>query len=320
MPRLGEEQIRLIPSLLVEAMSLLTFRVPPPLLEGSSTGSPAALVQAWRFLNCPVVTPVAENLTKRELSKSLATELELLGRNLSDVAKISHPGSCVGSFDSALPFEGGAMVSGWAWDRGNGVSPRRVVLADRGGTIVGLASGGEVARPDVVTARLGIEDRTTGWEGFSKQGRSVSAYAMLETGEACRLNGQFNIVPELTKSLKAVHAGPLVMYTIRLRVALNIVYGIVLPPLLFLGLMALPTSIWMEGGVRLAATDPILLTAVVCWVMSLSLVTLLVIMSVSVSHTLNYSYISPAYALTTIASVLSLWRVTHRFRRGEHPV
>ena len=60
------------------------------------------------------------------------------------------------------------------------------------GVIVGLASGG-IERPDVVAAIPEIKDNRTGWQGYEKEARKVSVYAIIDGGrEACQLGGSFN--------------------------------------------------------------------------------------------------------------------------------
>ena len=133
---------------------------------------------------------------QHELSTFSDKQQSWLGRHVSDVASVSPAGSCQGVFDgvSSVGVTGGAKVSGWAWSSKEKVAPSEILLADDAGTIVGLASGG-FGRPDVFTA-LPETNEKTGWEGYSKEARSVSAYAVIEGGrEACRLSQSFDIVP-----------------------------------------------------------------------------------------------------------------------------
>ena len=120
-----------------------------------------------------------------------------VGRHISDVASPSAPGSCLGSFDSAssVAVQGGTNVRGWAWSTREKKTPSQILLVDDAGIVVGLASSG-IERPDVVGAIPEIKDKMTGWQGYAKEGRKVSAYAIIEGGrEACELSGSFDIVP-----------------------------------------------------------------------------------------------------------------------------
>src|ERR1019366_4097680 len=51
--------------------------------------------------------------------------------------------------------------------------PRQILLVDDAGIIVGLASSG-IERPDVAKGPE-ITDLRTGWQGYAKAGRNVSA-------------------------------------------------------------------------------------------------------------------------------------------------
>ena len=91
-------------------------------------------------------------------------------------------------------MQGEVKVQGWEWSRSEKKPPRQILLVDDAGIIVGLASSG-IERPDV--AKLPeITDLRTGWQGYAKAGRNVSAYAVIEGGRGvCKLIGSFNIVP-----------------------------------------------------------------------------------------------------------------------------
>jgi hypothetical protein len=121
----------------------------------------------------------------------------ILGSHINDVASPSPPGSCLGNVDGASSDgdEGGARVHGWAWSRRDKNAPNQILLVDDAGVIVGLASSG-IERPDVVAAIPEIKDNRTGWQGYAKEARKVSAYALIAGGrEACQLGGSFNSVP-----------------------------------------------------------------------------------------------------------------------------
>jgi len=136
-------------------------------------------------------------LMKHGLSIFSDNRYTLLGRHIRDIANPSLPGSCLGSFDvaSGVAVQGGAEVQGWAWSRQEKKAPNLILLADDSGIVVGLASGG-IERLDVAAAIPEINDRKTGWRGYAKEARQVSAYAITDNGrEVCRLPGVFNIVP-----------------------------------------------------------------------------------------------------------------------------
>ena len=135
-------------------------------------------------------------LIKNRLSIFSDSRYTWLGRRISEVASPSPPDSCFGLFDSAFSVgvQGGAKVEGWAWSRREKKPPRQILLVDDAGIIVGLASSG-IERPDVAKGPE-ITDLRTGWQGYAKAGRNVSAYAVIEAGrEVCKLIGSFNIVP-----------------------------------------------------------------------------------------------------------------------------
>jgi len=179
MPAITEQQMWQIPGRAATAFSYLLFRLPPPIIEGPSSGSPADLSEARRFLNYPVYMPLAE------------------------------------------------------------------------------------PSPD------GTSDKN------------------LITGMGARL-------------------------AVRLRALLNNVYAMLMPVLLWSGLMAMLASIWTIG-LRRAAADSILLLAGVTWVLMVSRIMLLVLVDVSSFTAVNYLYIAPAYPLSCIAPLLSLGGAMHHF-------
>ncbi|MGO9604033.1 MAG: hypothetical protein ACLQAT_11645 [Candidatus Binataceae bacterium] len=134
-------------------------------------------------------------LLKHRLSIFSDNRYTLLGRDLKEVAAETSPDACLGSFDiaSGVGVLGGAKVQGWAWSKNEKSVPKLILLVDRAGIVVGLASGG-IERPDVIAAIPEIDEQKTGWQGYAKEGKQVSAYAIIEGGrKACRLPGTFNI-------------------------------------------------------------------------------------------------------------------------------
>ena len=314
MPRITEDQVWQIPGSAGMGLSYLLFRTLPPLVDGPSQGAPADLSAAWRFLNYPIQMPLAEAPSiQHELSMFSDKQQSWLGRHVSDVASVSPAGSCVGSFDSALSdgFADGAKVNGWAWSSKEKVAPSQILLADDAGTIVGLASGG-FGRPDVFTA-LPETNEKTGWEGYSKEARPVSAYAVIEGGrEACRLSQSFDIVSAPPDLADPITTDARVRLALWLRGFLDSAYGFLMPVLFWSGLVAMLVSMWMMGA-RRAAADPILVLAGATWVLMFSRIMLLALIDVSSFSAINYIYLGPAYPLSCIAPLLSIGSAIQRF-------
>lgn len=314
MPLISEEQARQIPSSGAEGLSYLLFRRPPPVVTGSSTGPPADLSEASRFLNYPIRTPLAEAPSiQHELSMFSDKQQSWLGRRVGDVASVRPSDSCIGFFDSASSdgFEGGAKVNGWAWSSKEKVAPSQILLADDAGTIVGLASGGR-DHPDVVTALPEVTDEKTGWEGFSKEARSVSAYAVIEGGrEACRLTGSFDIVsPPANDPAETITSDSRVRLALRLRTFLDSAYGFLMPVLFWSGLAAMVVATWMTVANR--DLDPILVLAGVAWVLIFCRIALLALIDVSSFPAINPQYLAPAYPLACLAPIFSIASVVRQ--------
>ncbi len=272
------------------------------------------VIKNWRFLNRPVHVPMAGTTSVQEqLAKFSAEERSWLGRPIDEIGGPASPGSCVGQFD-AVSHEvvgGGAPVNGWAWSLGEKIAPKRIVLADPSGIIVGLASGGS-PRPDVVAAHVGISDSATGWQGFSKAARSVSAYAIINgVRNRCRLTGTFDIVAqpiadqELDPSIEAR-----VRFALATRALLIDAYEFLLPPLFWLGLLAMAVSLFVMGA-RRSLPDPICMAGDnrVGPASSgrLGKRLLLAIIHVSSFPAMYDRYLAPLYPLITVASLLSIW-------------
>jgi hypothetical protein len=105
-----------------------------------------------------------------------------------------------------------------------------------------------------------------------------------------------------------------VRLAVKLRACLNYAYAILMPVVFWPGVLAVLVSIWMQG-LRRAATHPILILAVVTWVLLLCRIVLLVLVDVSSFTAVNYLYLAPAYALACIAPLLSLGSAIQQFVR-----
>jgi hypothetical protein len=90
-------------------------------------------------------------------------------------------------------------------------------------------------------------------------------------------------------------------------------YRIVMLPLFWIGLLALPLSALMMGA-RRAAVDPTLCLAAAMWVLVPSRLLLLAVIHVSSFPAMHFLYLSPAYPLITIAPLLSIWSATDQLR------
>lgn len=113
-----------------------------------------------------------------------------------------------------------------------------------------------------------------------------------------------------------VNSSASVRLAVGLRAFLNYAYAILMPVVFWPGVVAMLVSIWMMGP-RRAATDPILILAVVTWILLISRVVLLALVDVSSFTAVNYLYIAPAYALACIAPLLSLWECYRAIRPIE---
>jgi hypothetical protein len=123
----------------------------------------------------------------------------LVGRPLDEVAPRRET-RCQGQFDATLPVKNvglpGSLVAGWAWDPREEERPPRVVIVDREGTIIGQATAATV-RTDVRIA-LEITTDEVGWAGYARATPDAArAFALLEDGSACLLNGEMPIPAEV---------------------------------------------------------------------------------------------------------------------------
>ena len=322
MPRISREQAWQIPASFKSALSLLLFRNHGLHPNWPSTGSAADLSEARNFLNYPLSMPLHIPPEHPSIQYQLSTfsreQQSRIGRHLGDLAMVSPADSCIGTFESASSdgYEGGAKVNGWAWSSKEKVAPSQILMADDAGIIVGLASGG-FPRPDVITTLPEVTEQKTGWKGYSEEGRSVYAYAVIRGGrEVCQLGGRFDVVsappPKDTPDSAATDSRAKLARSVRM--FLDGAYGFLMPVLFWSGLLALPVSIWLMGG-RRAASDPILVLAVVSWVLILSRITLLALIDVSSFPAIGPGYLAPIYALTCIAPMLSIASIIGLLRR-----
>jgi hypothetical protein len=316
MPRITREQAWQIPSSFKAAFSLLLFHNHGLHPDWPSKGSTADLSEARQLLNYPISMPLAGPPSiPYELSTFSREQRGWIGRYLGDLAKVSPANSCTGAFDTASSdgVEGGAKVNGWAWSFNEKAAPSQILLADDAGIIVGLASGG-FFRPDVIKALPQITDEKTGWLGYSKEGHSVSAYAVIKGGrEVCPLGGGVDIVSAPPpKDTVSAATDSRARFARSVRMFLDGAYGYFMPVLFWSGLLALPVGIWVTG-VRRAASDPILVLAVVAWVLIFSRIMLLALIDVSSFTAINPTYLGPAYPLACIAPMFSIAIAVQRF-------
>ena len=93
--------------------------------------------------------------------------IEVIGKSLATV--FPSRVDCIGNTDLVvLKYAGkppGLKVLGWGWDPASRRIIERFILVDSQLQIVGFGEGG-VRRPDVIAARLDIEDERVGWYGY----------------------------------------------------------------------------------------------------------------------------------------------------------
>ncbi len=157
-----------------------------------------ALARVYPAARVDEIRPLIEILKKRDLSVFHGhDDSEIIGRPLEDVFFLS-PGSCAGFFDSVLDAHSGAGagVSGWAWDRVNKQTVGKVVIADAGGRLIGLATT-STPRPDVLVGAPEVSSADSGWFGYSRASAgAATAYAILPGGVACPLEGTQAVRPD----------------------------------------------------------------------------------------------------------------------------
>lgn len=142
----------------------------------------------------------AQVLDRYDLSIFAQPEADWVGRKLESVARRAPDGACIGAFDALLapprnaPDQ--AVAAGWVWDVANDRLPRRVVMINAAGEVVGFGTTG-IGRPDVQAARAEVDARGSGWTGFARlDGRPVEALALLSDGTACGIG----VLPGLPRS------------------------------------------------------------------------------------------------------------------------
>lgn len=128
-------------------------------------------------------------LRERRLSIFAGAEGGWMGRPVDQVFGLAPQDRCLGAFDDLVAASDGAAAwrgRGWAWDTGAHFTPRRVVLADTEGRIVGLGKLGE-PRPDVSAQVREAWMQDSGWTGVARPAPPgpMRAYAVLWDGRAC---------------------------------------------------------------------------------------------------------------------------------------
>lgn len=150
----------------------------------------------------PLLTRLYKNagvpLRRRPLLQSARTSVSSegwaswTGTSLADHAVSSDASLCQGSFDKAVSIidktHPGWRAAGWAWSAVRNRVPRRIVLVDGAGLVVGYGLGGLNAEVIGMSAPGTAED--TGWIGAftGSDPGSVTAYALLDNAPtACPL-------------------------------------------------------------------------------------------------------------------------------------
>jgi hypothetical protein len=133
----------------------------------------------------------ARVLDRYDLSIYAQPEADWLGKRLDTVARRAPAQACIGAFDALLApprnAPNQAVAAGWAWDTAHDRVPRRILMVDERGVVVGFGTTG-IVRPDVQAARAEVDSKRSGWTGFARlDGRPVEAVALLSDGAACAL-------------------------------------------------------------------------------------------------------------------------------------
>jgi hypothetical protein len=133
----------------------------------------------------------AQVLDRYDLSIYAQPEADWLGKRLDAIARRAPAQACIGAFDAlrAPPRNAAnqAVAAGWAWDAEHDRLPRRILMIDARGVVVGFGATG-IVRPDVQAARAEVDSKRSGWTGFARlDGRPVEALALLSDGAACAL-------------------------------------------------------------------------------------------------------------------------------------
>ena len=133
-------------------------------------------------------------LDRYNLSIFAKPEADWPGRELRTLTKIAPTGACIGAFDTlSVPLTNApanAVSAGWAWDLTHRSLPRRIVMTDARGIVVGFGHTG-AKRPDVAAARPEVDSPAAGWTGFVQvDGGEVTAFALLANDTACALGAK----------------------------------------------------------------------------------------------------------------------------------
>jgi hypothetical protein len=133
-------------------------------------------------------------LDRYNLSIFAEPEADWPGRELNTLTKVAPTGACIGAFDAlSVPLTNApanAVSAGWAWDVTHHSLPRRIVMTDARGIVVGVGHTG-AKRPDVAAARPEVTSPAAGWTGFVHvDGGEVTAFALLADGTACALGAR----------------------------------------------------------------------------------------------------------------------------------
>jgi hypothetical protein len=129
----------------------------------------------------------AHLLRERHLSIFAEDWSDWLGTPLADHTRLGDPAQCRGSIDGTqaigAPDPRGWRANGWVWDPAHWEAPRRIVIADGSGRVVGYG---------LTEFPKGIGSRAADWHGHFAIAPpvSISAYALLDNGgTACPLGG-----------------------------------------------------------------------------------------------------------------------------------
>lgn len=176
-------------------------------LEALRPGETALLAGALEKTTVDRISPAPNlvldtlpELRKRRLSVFHSGWVSWIGRPIERFVSKRDDGACKGFLDRAraVPSYGGPAfrVEGWAVAVESGMAPKRIVLIDESGTVLGFALTG-VERTDVPRALSGVHDRFTGFEGhigaLAAGTVRVTAVALLEGRVACWLNGSLSL-------------------------------------------------------------------------------------------------------------------------------
>ena len=152
-------------------------RVSDSLVSGLYDAAAAAVYEVTPMDDIAVVLPF---LRERRLAAFAAPEAAALGRPLAALGPLAGAGACEGSAaarpDPALGTDG-VRLRGWVREGASRRAPRRIVVADAPGTVVGVGSASLPGEP----SRL--------WSGYARgrPGDTLRAYALLADGGLCGL-------------------------------------------------------------------------------------------------------------------------------------